>query len=106
MDVTESRLRDLAAENRRIATELSETREVLRAIRRGEVDALVSSEADAVYAIQLAALAVEKAETYLESLSLLLRQLCLRGGWEYGEAWSASKDRQRLHRMSAWYGGS
>ena len=106
MDVTESRLRDLAAENRRIATELAETREVLRAIRRGEVDALVSSEADAVYAIQLAALAVEKAETYLESLSLLLRQLCLRGGWEYGEAWSASKDRQRLHRTSAWYGGS
>jgi PAS domain S-box-containing protein len=106
MDATESRLRDLSAENRRIATELAETREVLRAIRRGEVDALVSSEADAVYAIQLAALAVEKAETYLESLSLLLRQLCLRGGWEYGEAWSASKDRRSLHRTSAWYGGS
>jgi PAS domain S-box-containing protein len=99
-------LGDLSAENRRLATELAETREVLRAIRRGEVDALVSSEAEAVYAIQLAALAVEKAETYVESLSLLLRQLCLRGGWEYGEAWAASTDRRRLQRTSAWYGGS
>jgi PAS domain S-box-containing protein len=106
MGVPVSTLRDLSAENRRLAMELAETREVLRAIRRGEVDALVSSEADAVYAIQLAALAVEKAETYQESLSLLTRQLCLRGGWEYGEAWGASRDGQRLHRINAWYGGS
>jgi PAS domain S-box-containing protein len=106
MDTSESTLRGLSAENRRLTMELAETREVLRAIRRGEVDALVSSEADAVYAIQLAALAVEKAETYQESLSLLTRQLCLRGGWEYGEAWGASRDGQRLHRINAWYGGS
>lgn len=106
MGVSESTLRDLSAENRRLALELAETREVLRAIRRGEVDALVSSEADAVYAIQLAALAVEKAETYQESLSLLIKQLCLRGGWEYGEAWAASRDGRRLHRINAWYGGS
>ncbi|HUF82369.1 MAG TPA: histidine kinase dimerization/phosphoacceptor domain -containing protein, partial [Burkholderiales bacterium] len=105
IESAESTARGLAAENRRLAMELAETREVLRAIRRGEVDALVSSEADAVYTIQLAALAVDKAETYLESLSLLLRQLCLGGGWEYGEAWAASTDRQRLHRTSAWYGG-
>jgi two-component sensor histidine kinase/PAS domain-containing protein len=102
---TDMKLTDLSQENRRLAIELAETREVLRAIRRGEVDALVSSEGDALYGIQLAALAIDKAESYLDSLVLLMRQLCVAGGWQYGEAWTASSDRQSLRRTSAWYGG-
>ena len=97
---------DLSRENRRLAIELAETREVLRAIRRGEVDALVSSSGDALYGIQLAALAIDKAESYADSLVLLLKQLCVAGGWEYGEAWAASSDRRSLHRTKAWYGGN
>jgi two-component sensor histidine kinase/PAS domain-containing protein len=100
-----ARARELVEQNRRLALELAESREILRAIRRGEVDALVSSEADALYAIQLAALAIDRAETYLDSLALLLKQLCLAGGWLYGEAWAASSDRKRLRRTGAWYGG-
>lgn len=97
---------DLSRENRRLAIELAETREVLRAIRRGEVDAVVSSGGDALYGIQLAALGIDKAETYTDSLVLLLRQLCVAGSWEYGEAWAASSDRRSLHRTKAWYGGN
>jgi two-component sensor histidine kinase/PAS domain-containing protein len=103
--IAESTARELAAQNRRLALELAEAREILRAIRRGEVDALVSSESDALYTIQLAALAIDRAETYLDSLALLLKQLCLTGGWLYGEAWAASSDRKRLRRTGAWYGG-
>jgi two-component sensor histidine kinase len=102
---TDTKLTDLSRENRRLAIELAETRDVLRAIRRGEVDALVSSGGDALYGIQLAALGIDKAETYVDSLVLLLRQICVAGGWQYGEAWAASSDRQSLHRTSAWYGG-
>jgi two-component sensor histidine kinase len=103
---TDMKLTDLSRENRRLAMELAETREVLRAIRRGEVDALVSSSGDALYGIQLAALAIDKAESYADSLVLLLKQLCVAGGWEYGEAWAASSDRRSLHRTRAWYGGN
>lgn len=99
-------VKELADENRRLARELAEAREVLGAIRGGEVDAIVSLEADSVYAIHVAALAVDRAETYEESLQLLLRQLCLAGGWLYGEAWAATSDRQSLQRTRAWYGGS
>jgi two-component sensor histidine kinase/PAS domain-containing protein len=103
---TDVKLNDLSRENRRLAIELAETREVLRAIRRGEVDALVSSGGDALYGIQLAALAIDKAESYADSLVWLLQQLCVAGGWEYGEAWAASSDRRSLHRTKAWYGGN
>jgi two-component sensor histidine kinase/PAS domain-containing protein len=103
---TDVKLNDLSRENRRLAIELAETREVLRAIRRGEVDALVSSGGDALYGIQLAALAIDKAESYADSLVWLLKQLCAAGGWEYGEAWAASSDRRSLHRTKAWYGGN
>ena len=102
----ERRVKALMEENRRLAGELAEAREVLGAIRGGEVDAIVSLEADSVYAIHVAALAVDKAETYQESLQLLLKQLCVAGGWLYGEAWAATSDRQSLHRTKAWYGGS
>jgi two-component sensor histidine kinase/PAS domain-containing protein len=103
---TPAKTSNIASENRRLAMELAETKEVLRAIRRGEVDALVSLEADAIYAIQLAALAIDKAETYADSLVLLLKQLCVAGTWEYGEAWAASSDRRSLHRTKAWYGAN
>jgi two-component sensor histidine kinase/PAS domain-containing protein len=103
---TDMKLTNLSRENRRLAIELAETREVLRAIRRGEVDALVSSGGDALYGIQLAALAIDKAESYADSLVLLLKQLCVAGGWEYGEAWAASSDRRSLHHTKAWYGGN
>ena len=103
---TDTKTTNLSRENRRLAMELAETREVLRAIRRGEVDAVVSSGGDALYGIQLAALGIDKAETYTDSLILLLRQLCVAGSWEYGEAWAASSDRRSLHRTKAWYGAN
>ena len=62
----DSKLQKLTDENRRLAARLAEAQEILRALRIGEVDALVSSGNDAVYAVQLIALAVDQAETYME----------------------------------------
>jgi hypothetical protein len=101
---TDSKLQKLTEETRRLAAELAEAREILRALRSGEVDALVSSGNDAVYAVQLIALAVDQAETYLESLALLLKRLCHVTGWIYGEAWATSENRRALQRTPAWYG--
>ena len=101
---TDARLQKLAEENRRLAEELEEAQEILRALRGGEIDALVSSGNDAVYAVQLIALAVDKAETYLESLALLLKKVCDATNWTYGEAWAASENRRSLQRTPAWFG--
>jgi two-component sensor histidine kinase/PAS domain-containing protein len=100
----DSKLQKLTEENRRLAAGLAEAQEILRALRSGEVDALVSSGNDAVYAVQLIALAVDQAETYIESLALLLERLCHATGWVYGEAWATSENRRALQRTPAWYG--
>src|SRR5262249_19570386 len=91
-------------ENRRLAAEVAETREILRALRSGEVDALVGSGNDAVYAVQLIALAIDRAETYLDSLVLLLDRLCRGLGWVYGEAWTAAENGWSLQPTTAWCG--
>src|SRR5262245_28115351 len=96
----------LTEENRRLSAELAEAHEILRALRSGEVDALVSLGNDAVYAVQLIALAVDQAETYLESLSLLLERVCHATGWIYGEAWATSENWRALQRTPVWYGAN
>jgi PAS domain S-box-containing protein len=98
------KLQKLTEENRRLSAQLAEAQEILRALRSGEVDALVSLGNDAIYAVQLIALAVDQAETYLESLSLLLERVCHATGWLYGEAWATSENRRALQRTPIWYG--
>jgi two-component sensor histidine kinase/PAS domain-containing protein len=95
---------ELIRENQRLAAELAEARELLHAVRKGEVDALVSSEGDAIYAIQLMALAVEEAETYADALAIVVKKLCEVTGCVYGEAWAATSNGQALERTNAWYG--
>jgi len=101
---TDTKQQKLIEENRRLAAEVAETREILRALRSGEVDALVGSGNDAVYAVQLIALAIDRAETYLDSLVLLLDRLCRGLGWVYGEAWTAAENRWSLQPTTAWCG--
>jgi two-component sensor histidine kinase/PAS domain-containing protein len=95
---------DLIRENQSLAAELTEARELLYALRKGEVDALVSSEGDAVYGIQLIALAVDEAETYVDALSIVLKKLCEATGFVYGDAWATTSNGRTLERTSAWYG--
>jgi PAS domain S-box-containing protein len=95
---------DLVRQNQNLAAELAEARELLHAVRKGEVDALVSSEGDAVYGIQLMALAVDDAETYVDALSIVVRKLCETTGFAYGEAWAAASNGQAVERTNAWYG--
>src|SRR5262245_44362929 len=102
----DSKLQKLTEENRRLAAKLAEASEILRALRSGEVDALVSLGNDAVYAVQLIALAVDQAETYIESLSLLLERVCHATGWVYGEAWATSENRRALQRTPVWHGAN
>jgi two-component sensor histidine kinase len=94
----------LEAENRRLAAELAEAQEILRALRKGEVDALVGSESDSVYAVQLIALAVDKAETYNDALALLIGRLCDATRSDYCEAWAVTPTRRSLRRTPAWCG--
>lgn len=97
-------LPELIRENQRLAAELAEARDLLHAVRKGEVDALVSSEGDAIYAIQLMALAVDEAENYVDALAIVLKRLCEVTGCIYGEAWAAASNGQALERTGAWYG--
>ena len=99
-------IRKVEAENRRLKAELAETHDILRALRRGEVDALVSSESDAVYAVQLIALAVDKAENYLDALALLIRRLCEATHSDYCEAWAVTPNRRSLQSVPAWCGAA
>ena len=101
---TDTRQHKLAEENRRLTADLAEAHEILRALRSGEVDALVSSGSDSIYAVQLIALAIDKAETYLEALELLLDGLCRGQGWVYGEAWTTAENRWSLQPTSVWCG--
>ena len=77
------RLQQLTEENQLLAARLAEAEEVLRALRNGQADALVGAEGDAVYGVQLIALAVDQADTYEEALGLLLRKLCQSTDWSY-----------------------
>jgi PAS domain S-box-containing protein len=97
-------LPELVRENQRLAAELAEARDLLNAVRRGEVDALVSSEGDAIYAIQLMALAVDEAQSYVDALAIVVKRLCEVTGCIYGEAWAATSNGLALERTSAWYG--
>jgi hypothetical protein len=96
----------IAAENRRLAAELAEAHDVLRALREGEVDALVGPEYDSVYAIKLIALAVDEAESYTDALALLIGKLCNVTGADYCEAWAVAPNRRSLRRTPAWCGAS
>jgi PAS domain S-box-containing protein len=95
---------DLVRENQSLAAELAEARALIYALRRGEVDALVSSEGDAVYGIQLIALAVDEAHTYVDALTIVLKKLCEATGFVYGDAWAMTSNGRTLERTSAWYG--
>jgi two-component sensor histidine kinase len=94
----------LAEENRRLAAELAEAQDILRALRKGEVDALVGSDSDSIYAVQLIALAVDKAETYIDALALLMGRVCEAIGGDYCEAWAVGPNRRSLRRTPAWCG--
>ena len=94
----------LAAENWRLTAELAETRDILRALRNGEVDALVGAEYDSIYVIQLIALAVDKAETYVDALALLMGKLCDATRSDYCEAWAVTPNRRSLQRTPVWCG--
>jgi two-component sensor histidine kinase len=94
----------LAAENWRLMAELAEARDILRALRNGEVDALVGAEFDSIYVIQLIALAVDKAETYVDSLALLMGKLCDATRSDYCEAWAVTPNRRSLQRTPVWCG--
>ena len=94
----------LAAENWRLTAELAETRDILRALRNGEVDALVGAEYNSIYVIQLIALAVDKAETYVDSLALLMGKLCDATRSDYCEAWAVTPNRRSLQRAPVWCG--
>jgi PAS domain S-box-containing protein len=97
-------LPELIRENQRLAVELAEARDLLNAVRKGEVDALVSSEGDAIYAIQLMALAVDEAQSYVDALAVVVKRLCEVTGCIYGEAWAATSNGRALERTSAWHG--
>src|SRR5262245_53145898 len=88
----------------RLEAELAEAREILRALRNGEVDALVGEEFDSVYAIRLIALAVDRAETYIDALALLMGKLCDATGSDYCEAWAVTPNRRSLQRTPVWCG--
>jgi two-component sensor histidine kinase len=94
----------LAAENWRLTAELAEARDILRALRNGEVDALVGAEYDSIYVIQLIALAVDKAETYVDSLALLMSKLCDATRSDYCEAWAVTPNRRSIQRTPVWCG--
>jgi two-component sensor histidine kinase len=94
----------LAAENWRLTAELAEARDILRALRNGEVDALVGAEYDSIYVVQLIALAVDKAETYVDSLALLMGRLCDATRSDYCEAWAVTPNRRSLQRTPVWCG--
>ena len=94
----------LAAENWRLTAELAEARDILRALRNGEVDALVGAEYDSIYVVQLIALAVDKAETYVDSLALLMGKLCDATRSDYCEAWAVTPNRRSLQRTPVWCG--
>lgn len=98
-------LQDLIRENESLTAELAEARDLLQALRQGRVDALVSSEGDAVYGVQLIALAVDEAESYLDALALLVKKLCESTGFLYGEAWAMTSNGATLERTNAWHGG-
>lgn len=97
-------LQALESENRRLAAELAEAQEILHALRRGEVDALVGSEFDSVYAVQLIALAVDRADTYMDALALLVGRVCETTRGDYCEAWAVTPDQRSLRPAPAWCG--
>lgn len=97
-------LPDLIRENQRLAAELAEARDLVYAVRKGEVDALVSSEGDTIYGIQLTALAVDEAESYVAALAVVVKKLCEVTGCVYGEAWAATSNGHALERTNAWHG--
>lgn len=96
--------KQLVAENRRLAAELAEAGDILRALRKGEVDALVGSKYDSVYAVQLIALAIDKAENYSDALALLIGRLCDATRSDYCEAWAVAPNKRSLRRTPVWCG--
>jgi len=48
--------------------------------------------------------AISEAQDFTSALRSVLTAICEIAGWEYGEAWIPSTDREVLERSDAWYG--